>query len=88
MAFMFSVLTEKGMIFGWYGMLINHLPDFLCKPLGSCPLCFVGQVCLWYFVFTEPFNLIECGFFVSVGIFLALLYNTVWKILRRICKGL
>jgi hypothetical protein len=85
---MISALTEKGMIFSFYGRLINLLPDFLCKPLGGCAMCFTGQVCFWYFIFTQSFNIIELGFFVSQGIFLALIYNTVWKLLRHICRGL
>jgi hypothetical protein len=85
-AFMFSSLTEKGMIFEIYGNLISWLPNWLCKPLGGCAMCFSGQVCLWYFIFTKSFDFIDLAFFVSVGIFSSLVFSVVWKILRAICK--
>jgi ABC-type transport system involved in multi-copper enzyme maturation permease subunit len=30
---------EPGMIFGWYGNLLDKIPDFLAAPLGKCPYC-------------------------------------------------
>ena len=78
-AYMFCALGQnKGMIFYWYQQLICKLPDWLCKPLGGCFLCFTGQVCLWYFIFTKPFNIIELLFFVSAGIFASAIYNKIY----------
>jgi hypothetical protein len=82
-AFMFCALGEKGMIFEWYQDLINQLPEWLCRPLGGCHLCFTGQCCLWYFLFTKPFNLIELLFFVSAGIFMSAVYNKIYCYLRN-----
>ena len=39
-AYVFTLLTEEGMIFAWWYKLIRHLPDVLYKPLGGCIACF------------------------------------------------
>jgi hypothetical protein len=77
-AFMFCALGSEGMIFEWYQNIICKLPEWLCKPLGGCYKCFTGQVCLWYFIFTKPFNIIELLFFVSAGIFTAMIYHKLY----------
>jgi hypothetical protein len=81
-AYMFCALGSKGMIFEWYQKQINKLPEYLCKPIGGCHLCFTGQVCLWYFLFTKPFNIIELLFFVSAGIFASAIYNKIYCFLN------
>jgi hypothetical protein len=78
-AFMFCALGQhEGQIFYWYQQLIKQLPRYLNWPLGGCYKCFVGQVCLWYFIFTKPFNIIELLFFVSAGIFASMIYNDIY----------
>jgi hypothetical protein len=75
---MFLAMGEPGMIFSFYQKLINRLPHWLNKPLGGCGYCFTGQVSLWYFVITKPFNIIELLFFVSLSIFLISIYGKIW----------
>lgn len=82
-AFMFSALTqEEHSLLSWYGKLLDRLPWWLCKPLGGCYRCFAGQVCLWYFIFTKPFDLFELGFFVSAGILASMIYNEIYCYLK------
>lgn len=79
-ASMFSFLGEPDMIFAPYRKLIMKLPDWLNKPLGSCHLCFTGQVCLWYYLITNlsNYNLLEHLFFISAGIFLSSIYAIIF----------
>jgi len=78
-AYMFSAIIQKdNSILSWYGNLIKRLPIWLYRPLGGCYICFTGQVCLWYFLVTKPFNLLEFGFFISAGIFLSVIYNAIY----------
>lgn len=74
-----SFLGEPDEIFAQYRRQIMKLPDWLNKPLGSCHRCLTGQVMLWYFLFTHPFNLIELGFFIAAGIFLSQIYFIIWN---------
>jgi hypothetical protein len=78
-AFMFTALGEPGMIFAPYQKVINKLPEWIAKPLGSCSYCFTGQVSLWYFVITKPFNIIDLLFFVSLSVFLVSIYERIWN---------
>lgn len=81
--FMFSALTQdQHTLLSWYGKLIAPLPWWLYKPLGGCYRCFVGELCLWYFVFTKPFQLVELGFFVAAGIMVAMVYNKIYCYLK------
>lgn len=78
-SFMFCAIAQKeGSILSWYNGIISRLPDWLCKPLGGCHMCFTGQVCLWYFLFTKPFDIIELGFFISAGILSSMIYNKLY----------
>ena len=79
---MFCALGQEGMIFAWYQQLINRLPEWLSKPLGGCYKCMTGQMMLWYFVITKPFNIIELLFFVSAGILSSMVYNKFYCWLR------
>ena len=81
-SFMFCALGTEGMIFEWYQKLIKRLPDYIRKPIGGCYICFTGQVCLWYFVITEPFDVIELLFFISTGIMSAMIYHKIYCSLR------
>ena len=76
--YMFCALGAEGKIFHWYRMLIDRLPEWLCRPLGACYMCFTGQVMLWYFLFTKPFDLIELGFTISFGIIMSMIYNKIY----------
>lgn len=64
------ILIEEGMIFGFWGKLLNNMPDKLAYPLGECAYCFGGQVALWYYFFIEEWNIFNHIFFVSTTIFL------------------
>jgi len=82
-AFMFCALGQKkGDIFHWYQRLLKRLPVYVGKPFGSCYKCFTGQVCLWYFVITKPFKIIELLFFVSAGIMIAMIYNKFYCLIK------
>lgn len=77
--FMFVALGDADMIFAPYQKLIERLPLWLNKPLGGCGYCLTGQVSLWYFVITKPFNIIELLYFVSLSIFLISIYEIIWN---------
>jgi len=81
-AYMFYALTKPKMLFAYYGALLDFLPDYLSWPLGKCYQCFTGQVCLWYYLFTKEFHLVELLFFVSAGIFFAMVFNRVYTYLN------
>ncbi len=76
--FISALIQEPHTPLSWYGKLIYRLPWYLRKPIGGCYKCLTGEVCLWYFIFTKPFNIVEFGFFISAGIFLAMIYNKVY----------
>jgi hypothetical protein len=81
--FISMLIQEPHTPLSWYGKLIDRLPWYLRKPIGGCYKCLTGEVFLWYFIFTKPFNIIELGFFISAGIFSAMIYN---KIYCWLCK--
>jgi len=81
-AFMFVKLGDEGKIFHFYQKFICRLPEWLCRPMGGCYICFVGQVCLWYFIFTKPFDIVELGFFCSAGILISMIWNKLYKWLK------
>jgi len=81
-AFMFSALTQdEHTLLSWYGKLLNKLPWYLCKPLGGCYRCFVGQVCLWYLVIKGE-SIIEILFLTSFGIMISMIYNKIYCYLK------
>lgn len=45
-----NIFTQPDMIFEWYYNLISKLPLWISKPLGTCDLCFAGQVSMWGFL--------------------------------------
>lgn len=77
---MFVFIGEPDMIFAPYQRLINRLPLYLYKPLGGCSKCLTGQVALWYFLFTQPFNIIELLFFISLSILFTSIITKLWQI--------
>lgn len=89
--FMFSALTQDDhTLLSWYGKLLNKLPWWLCKPLGGCYRCFVGEVCFWYLLiwkykldFNMPFvNWIDLLFLTSFGIMVSMIYNKIYCYLK------
>lgn len=85
--FMFSALAQDNhTLFTWYGDLIERLPWYLCKPLGGCYRCFVGQLCLWFYLLTRistgEYDLFEHLFFVSAGIMASMVYNKIYCLLK------
>ena len=78
----FVNLCEPGMIFAFYGKLIDKLPDWLYNPLGGCVKCTTGQVCFWYYLITNfhEYSFIDHIFFTSSGIFLSLILNKIWTL--------
>jgi len=76
------LIGEKRTPLSWYGRLIKRLPWYLCKPLGGCYKCFTGEVFLWYYVFTKHFNIIDLLFFVSAGIFCAMIYHRIYCFIK------
>ena len=64
------ILIDEDMIFGFYGKLLNRLPDKIAKPLGECAYCFGGQIAVWYYLIIEPYNPFNHVFFVSTTIFI------------------
>ena len=77
--FMFcAIIQMPKSILSWYDKLIGKLPDYLYKPLGGCYMCFTGEVFLWYFIFTKPFDFFELAFFVSAGILSSMVYHKLY----------
>ena len=78
--YMFCALGRgEKQIFYDYQQLINRLPWYLSWPLGKCFMCLTGQVCLWYFIFTRPFDVFELLFFVSAGIFCSMIWDKIYN---------
>jgi hypothetical protein len=76
---MFCALgQDEGMIFYSYQKFIKRLPEYFRRPLGGCYVCFIGQVCFWYFIITKPFDIMELLFFISAGILSAMGYNKIY----------
>jgi len=80
--YIFYALGEEGKIFHWYRKLVCRLPEWLCRPLGGCYICLTGQVCLWYGIFTKPFDIVELLFFCSAGIFASMVWNYIYEIIE------
>jgi hypothetical protein len=82
-AFMFCALgQDEDDIFFWYQQLIRNLPEWIRRPLGGCYMCFTGQVCLWYSLFTKPLQVVDLLFFISAGILSAMIYNKIYCYLK------
>jgi len=85
--FMFSALMQdEHTLLSWYGKLISRLPWWLCKPLGGCYRCFVGQLCFWVFLLNrialKEYDLFEHLFYVSAGIMVSMIYNKIYCYLK------
>jgi hypothetical protein len=68
--YVFVVLTSPGMIFYFWYKWIDHLPDFLYKPLGGCNVCASGQAAAWFYLIKHfhSYNFFEHIFFISATI--------------------
>ena len=76
-----NILEDEDMIFGWYARLIERLPKWLSKPLGSCDICLAGQLGFWGYFLLKDYKLLEHLFFTVLTIFFV-------KIIDRIIYGL
>jgi hypothetical protein len=82
--YVFCALGEPDMIFAPYQRQISKLPDWLYNPLGGCHKCLTGQVFLWYYLIeVRPYSFINHVFFISLGIFLSIIYNFIWTRLNQ-----
>lgn len=76
-----NMLQDEGMVFAWYGRLLEHVPEWLAHPLGRCDVCFAGQLGLWGYLLVGDYQPLEHLFFVVLTIFFI-------KIIDRIIYGL
>ena len=85
-AFMFVKLGDEDKIFHFYRKLICRLPEWLCRPLGGCHICFVGQACLWVYLLNRialhQYDIFEHLFYVSAGILASMIYNKIYNYLN------
>jgi hypothetical protein len=77
-----TIIQSKQSFLTFYHKVIKKLPWYLYKPLGGCYRCFVGQVCLWYYIVEKPFNILDLGFFVSAGIAVSIIYNRIYCLIK------
>lgn len=47
------ILIDEDMIFGFYGRMLNRIPDKLSFPLGECAYCFGGADSIMVLPFKE-----------------------------------
>ena len=73
------ILIDTGMIFEKWWVVLNKLPQWLSKPLGSCEYCFTGQLGLWYYLYyaysTGAYNVFYHIDFISIAIFTTKIIN-------------
>ncbi len=70
-----EVLIAPGMIFEFYGKLLDRLPEWIAKPLGDCSLCFAGQTALWGYFLIAEYNILQHILFITLTIFFIKLYK-------------
>ena len=58
-----EILLRTNMLFARVGRLLNKLPLWLRKPLGTCYICFSGQLSLWYYVIEYGFDFVGIAWF-------------------------
>ena len=61
------ILIERGMIFEFYGRLLDRLPEWISHPLGRCTYCMGGQIALWYFIYRIFFIPERYDFFIHLS---------------------
>ena len=73
------ILIDTGMIFEKWWVVLNKLPQWLSKPLGSCEYCFAGQLALWVYLIQRlivgSYNVFEHIAFISIAIFTTKIIN-------------
>lgn len=78
-----QILMQQGMLFERYQDALVTIEDRLGKmvsyPLGMCTKCFTGQVALWWFIATQPFNLTKLILFISFSIISTVAINKLLK---------
>lgn len=74
-----EILTESGMILDKLYRLIDRLPKWLSKPLGSCSYCLTGQLSLWLYLwfYIENYNILNHIAFICISIFITHILITV-----------
>lgn len=45
--------------------------EYILKPILECELCVSGQIALWTYIFTQPFNILGLIFSICLSILLA-----------------
>lgn len=75
------ILIDEDMIFGFYGRLLNRIPDKLSFPLGECAYCFGGQIALWYYPLKNfrDYHVDTHIFFIAITIFLIHLTRFIYE---------
>ena len=75
------ILIERGMIFEFYGRLLDRLPKWIGYPLGRCAYCLGGQIALWYFIFSvhKGYDFFIHLSFIAVTLFLIHLILYVYE---------
>jgi len=64
------ILMDEDMIFGFWGRVVNRLPEWLGNPLGGCIYCMSGQIALWGYFALEKYHPVHHIFFISTTIFI------------------
>lgn len=72
------ILQQPGMLLDWWNNILNKMPDWISKPLGTCEYCFSGQVALWGYLFIWN-NWIEWVFFTALTIFLTHIISWIYE---------
>jgi hypothetical protein len=75
------ILIDSDMIFEKWWTVLNRLPIWLSKPLGSCEYCLSGQLALWCYLYQSwlvgSYNALEHIAYISIAIFTVKIINRV-----------
>ncbi len=85
------ILTEPGQILAGWKEFVNKAYDklfkkyspswyrnkWVLKPILECELCVSGQIALWTYIITQPFNILGLIFSICLSIMLAWLIARV-----------
>lgn len=79
--FIFWTLSEPGDIFNFYYRWIEHLPEWLKRPIGGCVRCTTGQVLFHYYWITHlhNYNVIDQLFYPAMGILIATILERLYE---------
>ena len=72
-----NILTSKGMILAPIHEIIIKLPEFLHKPLITCPYCMAGQYMFWIYLYRNltTYNILYHIWAVAFSIFVVEIIN-------------